>query len=60
MTVGSFEVVTRGVATRARLGRLALPHGIVDTPQFMPVGTNATVKALDPQDLHVLPFDCLP
>ena len=39
-------------STQARLGRLTLPHGIVETPQFMPVGTNATVKALDPDDLH--------
>jgi len=38
-------------STRARLGRLETPHGIVDTPMFMPVGTNATVKALDPDDL---------
>jgi queuine tRNA-ribosyltransferase len=38
-------------STRARLGRLELTHGAVDTPQFMPVGTNATVKALDPDDL---------
>ncbi|HEX6130299.1 MAG TPA: tRNA guanosine(34) transglycosylase Tgt, partial [Actinomycetota bacterium] len=38
--------------TRARAGRLALPHGVVETPQFMPVGTNATVKALDPDDLE--------
>jgi queuine tRNA-ribosyltransferase len=38
--------------TRARLGRLSLPHGVVETPQFMPVGTNATVKALDPDDLE--------
>jgi queuine tRNA-ribosyltransferase len=38
--------------TRARLGRLTLPHGVVETPQFMPVGTNATVKALDPDDLR--------
>ncbi len=38
--------------TRARLGRLTLPHGVVETPQFMPVGTNATVKALDPADLR--------
>jgi queuine tRNA-ribosyltransferase len=37
--------------TRGRLGRLTLPHGVVDTPQFMPVGTNATVKALAPDDL---------
>jgi queuine tRNA-ribosyltransferase len=38
--------------TRARLGRLATPHGVVETPVFMPVGTNATVKALDPDDLR--------
>jgi queuine tRNA-ribosyltransferase len=38
-------------STRARLGRLALPHGEVATPTFMPVGTNATVKALHPDDL---------
>ncbi len=39
-------------STRARLGRLELPHGVVETPQFMPVGTNATVKALHPDDLR--------
>ena len=39
-------------STRARLGRLTLPHGVVETPQFMPVGTNATVKALDPADIR--------
>jgi queuine tRNA-ribosyltransferase len=39
-------------STRARRGRLELPHGVVETPQFMPVGTNATVKALDPADLR--------
>jgi queuine tRNA-ribosyltransferase len=50
----SFEVRSAPPAdgrTRARLGRLALPHGVIETPQFMPVGTNATVKALHPDDL---------
>jgi queuine tRNA-ribosyltransferase len=37
---------------RARLGSLATPHGVIETPQFMPVGTKATVKALSPGDLH--------
>jgi queuine tRNA-ribosyltransferase len=37
---------------RARLGRLDTPHGVIDTPQFMPVGTQATVKALTPGDLR--------
>ncbi len=40
-------------STRARLGRLTLPHGTVETPQFMPVGTNATVKALSPDDIRM-------
>ena len=39
-------------ATRARVGRLELTHGVVETPQFMPVGTNATIKALDPNDIR--------
>src|SRR5262247_365828 len=36
----------------ARRGRLTTAHGIVDTPVFMPVGTQATVKALTPDDLE--------
>jgi queuine tRNA-ribosyltransferase len=38
--------------TRGRVGRLTLPHGVVETPTFMPVGTNAAVKALHPDDLR--------
>ncbi|HYL41330.1 MAG TPA: tRNA guanosine(34) transglycosylase Tgt, partial [Candidatus Binatus sp.] len=55
VTRAPFEVLVEspaGGSTRARLGRLRLPHGVVETPQFMPVGTNATVKALDPDDLQ--------
>ena len=37
---------------RARLGRMMTPHGPVDTPGFMPVGTQGTVKALTPGDLR--------
>jgi queuine tRNA-ribosyltransferase len=37
---------------RARLGRLETAHGAVDTPQFMPVGTQASVKSLTPTDLR--------
>ena len=49
-----FEVVVPPAtgSGRARLGRLELGHGVVETPQFMPVGTNATVKALHPDDLR--------
>jgi len=52
-----FEVLVKPPAdgsTQARLGRLTLPHGVVETPQFMPVGTNATVKALDPDDIRAV------
>jgi len=35
----------------ARRGRMQLPHGVVETPVFMPVGTQATVKAMTPEDL---------
>src|SRR6059036_3248321 len=36
----------------ARTGRLALPHGTIETPCFMPVGTQGTVRALSPNDLR--------
>lgn len=37
---------------RARLGRIETPHGTIQTPQFMPVGTQASVKSLTPGDLR--------
>src|SRR6516162_1228758 len=46
-----FELLKTDSPTKARLGRLNTPHGIVQTPQFMPVGTQASVKALDPREL---------
>src|SRR6187397_2723498 len=45
-----FEVLATNGA--ARRGRLTLPHGVVDTPAFMPVGTYGTVKAMSPQELR--------
>ena len=55
MSAAQFETIAPAPvdgSTRARLGRLTLRSGVVETPQFMPVGTNATVKALDPDDLR--------
>ena len=46
-----FEVVAECSHTRARAGLLATPHGTIETPVFMPVGTQATVKGLSPRDL---------
>src|SRR5213082_3433985 len=45
----AFQVVSSNGAARA--GVFSTPHGTVETPAFMPVGTLATVKALDPDDL---------
>jgi queuine tRNA-ribosyltransferase len=48
----SFELLA--VNGSARLGRLTTSHGIVDTPIFMPVGTQATVKGLTPEQLQAI------
>ncbi|HXN75619.1 MAG TPA: tRNA guanosine(34) transglycosylase Tgt [Gemmatimonadaceae bacterium] len=47
----SFTFQIEGTAGAARAGIFSTPHGPVETPAFMPVGTLATVKALDPEDL---------
>jgi queuine tRNA-ribosyltransferase len=47
-----FEVL--GTDGAARAGRLTTPHGVVDTPAFMPVGTYGTVKAMSPLELREL------
>jgi queuine tRNA-ribosyltransferase len=49
----SFEVLATD-PSGARLGRLTTPHGVVETPAFMPVGTAASVKAQTQQDLEAL------
>src|ERR1035437_40384 len=48
-----FEVLAPD-PTGARLGRLTTPHGVIETPAFMPVGTAATVKGQTQQDLEDL------
>jgi queuine tRNA-ribosyltransferase len=47
-----FELLKTDAHTKARLGRLTTAHGVIETPVFMPVGTQASVKALDPRELH--------
>jgi len=48
----SFSFTLEGIDGAARRGRFETPHGAVETPAFMAVGTLATVKALDPEDLE--------
>lgn len=52
MTSFRFELIHRSKKSRARVGRIHTPHGIIDTPNFVAVGTNGTVKALDNTVLH--------
>ncbi|MDR2131855.1 MAG: tRNA guanosine(34) transglycosylase Tgt [Clostridiales Family XIII bacterium] len=47
----SFELIKKATRGDARRGRLTTPHGVVETPAFMPVGTAAAVKAMLPEQV---------
>mgnify|MGYP000155286130 FL=1 len=49
-----FELIKEDARSGARLGKLHTPHGTFDTPMFMPVGTQATVKTLTPDELYAM------
>lgn len=46
-----FKVTHKDAGTKARIGKLKTDHGTVETPVFMPVGTQGTVKSLSPEEL---------
>lgn len=46
-----FNVIANSSTCSARAGTLLTPHGIIETPVFMPVGTKATVKAMTPEEM---------
>ena len=48
----TFTVLKQDQRTQARIGRLTTPHGEVETPIFMPVGTQATVKTMTPEEVQ--------
>lgn len=48
----TYELLTEDTRGKARRGRLHTPHGTFETPMFMPVGTQATVKTLSPEELY--------
>ena len=52
MPAVTYELIRQCPVTGARAGRLHTPHGSFDTPMFMPVGTQGTVKTLSPEELH--------
>ena len=47
MTSFKFDILHKSSKSRARVGQIHTPHGVIDTPSFVGVGTNATLKALD-------------
>lgn len=54
MTDFSFELIHQSKKSRARVGRIHTPHGSIDTPNFVAVGTHATIKALDSATLDAM------
>lgn len=48
----TYELIKKDAKTGARRGRIHTPHGVIETPVFMPVGTQATVKAMTPDELN--------
>lgn len=54
MSVIRYEHIKTCKQSGARLGRVHTPHGSFDTPAFMPVGTQATVKTMSPEELKAM------
>lgn len=51
MTI-KYELIKESSQCKARLGKITTPHGEIETPVFMPVGTRATVKAMTPEEIE--------
>jgi queuine tRNA-ribosyltransferase len=49
-----FTLLKTDATSKARRGRLTTSHGVIETPQYMPVGTQASVKAVAPRDLDAM------
>src|SRR5881275_1262589 len=49
-----FELIGKDPSSKARRGRLTTGHGVVETPAYMPVGTQGSVKAVSSRELHEL------
>lgn len=55
----NFKIIEKDNKTMARAGIITTPHGIVNTPAFVPVGTKATVKGMTPSDLQEIGAEVL-
>lgn len=54
MNAVTYEFIKKDKHTNARRGRIHTPHGSIETPVFMPVGTAATVKAMRPEEVKAM------
>ena len=54
-----FKLTKKDLHSKARLGKITTPHGQITTPVFMPVGTQATVKAMTPEELKDIGVEIL-
>ena len=54
-----FEITKKSTKSKARVGKLYTPHGIVNTPAFMPIGTQGTVKAMTMRDINEIGAEIL-
>ena len=43
----TFEILHTSKKSKARVGKIHTPHGVIETPNFVPVGTNGALKAID-------------
>jgi len=59
MTPFKFKIIAKDTKTSARVSEFQTPHGKLNLPTFMPVGTKATVKTLSPEDLNDLKTDII-
>ncbi len=50
----TFELLAQDRQSKARHGRLTTAHGVIETPAFMPIGTQGSVKAVSPRELREL------
>jgi queuine tRNA-ribosyltransferase len=55
----SFDLLKKSSENRGRLGRMTTAHGVIETPVFMPVGTQGAVKAMTPADLQAIGFSII-
>ena len=54
-----FKVLHNCLSSHARIGEIITPHGTIETPVFMPVGTQGSVKAVSPEDMEGIGIGCI-